>query len=429
MASRGSPERRGRRRSAGRLEPRSTSWISPRERRARPRRAPAPEPGVARVSEHQPGHLGHRRRDGGHSQRAPLLDWPETTRPRRHAIGESAGRPHGAGGGDRLPVHRRPVLQAELYLTIPNLERARGRGGGRHHHLAARRTCRRGPGIFRSAFGRQNGQHLHVQEFTRRPLVNEAYLGIDGLRAPGAQVSWLVPVPFFLQLSRRGVRRRGAGGLPAPLHLRRHARVVRRNVCRGPEPHRHRGAQGVLPRHRVAQRLGGAQRGARDLARSRLRAGPLGALSRRRPALPFDARGLRSLREVQAAQRRRRLLLAGLDHRGLRAPARRGPDAPLGGTPGPDGGLYTQLVAQVARRWLVGVREDLLGATLDRVPAPHPAHLAQRHLPLQRVRPPARVRRAGDHRAAGPGLLLRSAGLAAYLQLEVSMGAHGAHAF
>src|ERR1700693_349229 len=32
-------------------------------------------------------------------------------------------------------------------------------------------------GSFRSAFGRQNGQHLHVQDFTRRPLINAAFLG------------------------------------------------------------------------------------------------------------------------------------------------------------------------------------------------------------------------------------------------------------
>jgi hypothetical protein len=53
-------------------------------------------------------------------------------------------------------------------------------------------------GSFRSAFGRQNGQHLHVQDFTRRPLINSAFLGVDGLRGPGAQVSWLTPAPFYL---------------------------------------------------------------------------------------------------------------------------------------------------------------------------------------------------------------------------------------
>src|SRR5205814_9452140 len=56
-------------------------------------------------------------------------------------------------------------------------------------------------GSFRSGFGRENGQHLHIQDFTRRPLINAGLLGSDGLRGPGAQVSWLAPLPFYLTLS------------------------------------------------------------------------------------------------------------------------------------------------------------------------------------------------------------------------------------
>jgi hypothetical protein len=56
-------------------------------------------------------------------------------------------------------------------------------------------------GVFRSAAGRQNEQHLHMQDFTLRPLLNQAYLGEDGLRPPGAQVSWLLPLPIFLRLT------------------------------------------------------------------------------------------------------------------------------------------------------------------------------------------------------------------------------------
>src|SRR5262249_44010601 len=46
-----------------------------------------------------------------------------------------------------------------------------------------------------------NGQHLHLQDFTRRPLINAAFLGADGMRGPGVQVSWLSPLPFYLTLS------------------------------------------------------------------------------------------------------------------------------------------------------------------------------------------------------------------------------------
>jgi hypothetical protein len=48
-------------------------------------------------------------------------------------------------------------------------------------------------------FGRQNTQHLHAWSYVDTPLVNGRYLGPDGLRNPGAWVSWLMPVPFYSQ--------------------------------------------------------------------------------------------------------------------------------------------------------------------------------------------------------------------------------------
>jgi hypothetical protein len=70
-------------------------------------------------------------------------------------------------------------------------------------------------GKFRSSLGRQNGQHLHMQDFTRRPLINQNFLGVDGLSAPGVQVSWLVPLPFYSLLSIEGLQAKApeeAGG-------------------------------------------------------------------------------------------------------------------------------------------------------------------------------------------------------------------------
>jgi hypothetical protein len=51
-------------------------------------------------------------------------------------------------------------------------------------------------GTLRSNVGRNNEQHLHVQDFARRPLVTQL-LGEDGLRGPGAQLSVLLPFPWF----------------------------------------------------------------------------------------------------------------------------------------------------------------------------------------------------------------------------------------
>lgn len=50
-------------------------------------------------------------------------------------------------------------------------------------------------------FGRHNPTHLHTWAFVDAPLVNGRFLGPDGLRNPGARLAWLMPVPFFSELS------------------------------------------------------------------------------------------------------------------------------------------------------------------------------------------------------------------------------------
>ncbi len=48
-------------------------------------------------------------------------------------------------------------------------------------------------GQFLSAFGSHNPQHAHQWDFVNAPVANARILGGDGLRGPGAQVSWLAP--------------------------------------------------------------------------------------------------------------------------------------------------------------------------------------------------------------------------------------------
>jgi hypothetical protein len=52
-----------------------------------------------------------------------------------------------------------------------------------------------------SDFGRQNSQHAHAWSFLDSPLVNARLLGPDGLRNPGARLSWLLPTPFYSEWS------------------------------------------------------------------------------------------------------------------------------------------------------------------------------------------------------------------------------------
>ena len=49
-------------------------------------------------------------------------------------------------------------------------------------------------------FGRLNPTHPHSWGFVDTPLVLGRYMGPDGLRNPGARISWLAPTPFYSEL-------------------------------------------------------------------------------------------------------------------------------------------------------------------------------------------------------------------------------------
>ena len=90
-----------------------------------------------------------------------------------------------------------PYFRADVYLTIPNL------AGLEVEEAVLTTTSLPGSlqlkaGMMRTAFGRQNTQHLHVQDLTRRAVLNALFLGPDGMRAPGAELSWLMPLPVYL---------------------------------------------------------------------------------------------------------------------------------------------------------------------------------------------------------------------------------------
>ena len=67
-------------------------------------------------------------------------------------------------------------------------------------------------GQFFANFGRVNPQHPHQWAFVDQPIIIGRAFGPDGLRSIGAQGSWLVPVPFFTELT-LGVFD-GQGGCP-----------------------------------------------------------------------------------------------------------------------------------------------------------------------------------------------------------------------
>ncbi len=56
-------------------------------------------------------------------------------------------------------------------------------------------------GAFFTPFGRLNPTHPHTWGFVDQPLVNNRFLGGDGLRGPGVRLSYLVPLPIFVEAS------------------------------------------------------------------------------------------------------------------------------------------------------------------------------------------------------------------------------------
>jgi hypothetical protein len=55
-------------------------------------------------------------------------------------------------------------------------------------------------GSFFTEFGRLNPFHPHSWDFADQPLVNGRFLGSDGLRGPGARLSWLAPTSNYTEL-------------------------------------------------------------------------------------------------------------------------------------------------------------------------------------------------------------------------------------
>lgn len=55
-------------------------------------------------------------------------------------------------------------------------------------------------GKFLSNFGRINSQHPHSWDFVDKPLIYQSTMGYHGINEKGVQLSWLAPLPFHLLL-------------------------------------------------------------------------------------------------------------------------------------------------------------------------------------------------------------------------------------
>lgn len=293
-----------------------------------------------------------------------------------------------------------PFLAGHVYFTLPNLrefevEEAYGVTTALPAGLQLK------AGVFRSAAGRQNEQHLHQQDFSLRPLVNQTYLGEDGLRSPGLQISWLLPVPFFLRLTGEALSVAPGAGPTFGGGLRRSPTFLGNLKTFAPL-----GESWSLFVGATAATGHGAPAGTDEeveLAES----GPRTLLAggdvylKYRP--PNRVAGYFSL-AWQAELFWRRIWAAG--------------DEPAAA----DAGFYAQLVAQLSRRWHMGARFDQIG-----LPASALVPRGARVSAMAMFTPSefSRVRLQGQREKVDTGGPVYEA----LLLLEFAMGAHGAHPF
>ena len=332
---------------------------------------------------------------GGYSQRAPLRlagDDPDLGGDLTHAAAGFTVQE--AEFGFQAVVD--PYFRADVFLTIPNLsglevEEAMVTTTSLPADLQVK------AGIFRSALGRQNGQHLHTQSFSRRPLLNAAYLGTDGLRAPGLQVSWLVPVPFFAQLNLEAFSVGAPDSLDQPTTFGGGART---DFTYAAELKTFAAASESLSISGGLNFATGLSAGLVDFpeltgARSYLYGADL--YVKFKPANETQGYFNIAWTTEYFARKLGRYL---------------------------DAGLYTQLVVQVSRRWSIGAREDVLGLPASAIqPLTSRTSLSIGFAATEFARLRAYVEREFAHSSLVPD------SMGAYLLLEVSIGAHGAHAF
>jgi hypothetical protein len=296
-----------------------------------------------------------------------------------------------------------PFFRADVFLTIPNLE-----GIEVEEAVVTTTGLPAGfqvrAGVFRSAFGRQNGQHLHLQDFTRRPLINEAFLGTDGLRAPGLQISWLFPTSFFLQLSAEAF----SVGRPEDTgHLTSFGGGKRTDLTYTTELKVFLPVTSALSLYGGLNAAFGKSTYPRDGASTSIEGVDL--YLKYKP--PNVVEGYFSLAwTTEYILRQVQPLTAD------EAVAQ-------------DGGLYTQLVFQVARQWYLGVRQDFLGIPESSLQPRVQRTSLSVTFGFSEF---ARLRLYGEREttpAAGQSIFSGPECYAAYLQLEVAIGAHGAHPF
>ncbi len=297
-----------------------------------------------------------------------------------------------------------PYFEGAVFLTIPNLE-------GLEVEEAYLVTTslpfnlQIKAGTFRSQFGRNNTQHLHLQYFTRRPLMTALLFGEDGLRGPGAQASVLLPLPWFATLYAEAFSITAPGDLAGVATFGGGARLTPANLTYTAE------LEQFFELAESQSLLIGL-----NFATGRSIDCLTGA-----PCVPVTVEGPRSFfyggdvyykwKPANVAQSYASFQWTTEFY--VRTLADAGPS---------EGAGYSEAVVQIARRFYLGGRFDLTGLPSGpSVPRRYGGSGSLTFAPSEFSRLRLYAQELG-----GPGVATTTVG---FLQVEYSMGAHGAHPF
>jgi len=315
-----------------------------------------------------------------------------------------------------------PYFRADIFVTVPNLNSFEIEEGfltttNLPWNLQVR------AGVFRAAFGRQNMQHLHLQDFTRRPAINALFLGLDGLRSPGLEINWLVPgIPFYLLLeaSAFSVAASGPNEQLATFGGGEHwdfAYVASAKAFweLGESSALYAGLSYAHGKTSQTATINDVLPSTRPITSDPFPTNLNNLFSNLYGAdLYFKWKPANAARTYVSVAWTTEFMLRDI-------PAQ----LTAAGAPSPEqleGGLYTQLVVQAARRWYLGLRGEVLG--IPQADSVHREYATAGSITFA-ASEFARMRLYGEVRfPAG-----RDVYGAMFVQLEASIGAHGAHPY
>jgi hypothetical protein len=256
-------------------------------------------------------------------------------------------------------------------------------------------------GQFLTRFGRINATHPHQWDFVDQPFVITKMLGPDGNRGVGVELSWLTPLPWYVEVVLSETQATGA--------------CCARSFY-GDDDLGVRGPQDLETMLAIKQFHALSE----DWSLSTGLSGALGP-NPTRPGAESLVLGADLYLKYRPITRESTTIVS-LQAEGLT----RRRETPAGTLS--DTGLYAQLLWRFAQRWTTGARYELASGTADDYLDPYWTSERQRVAAALTFFPTefSRLRLQGN---ADLPSFLPSPIWGGFLALEISAGAHGAHAF